>query len=430
MKNNWGNSKLFDLTNQYGIAEEVISAASNCEAQLSETFAKINQVKEENFYKVLFGMQKNKLSDRHFNWTTGYGYNDVGRDIVESIYADVFKTEAALVRTQIVNGTHALSLGLNAILRPGDHMLAISGIPYDTIHETIGIGIKNGASLTEIGVEYSDVALKASGEINIESAIANLRGNTKLIYIQRSSGYDFRAALNIEQIEQAITALKKVNSKLIFMVDNCYGEFIETREPSEVGANLIAGSLIKNPGGGLALSGGYLAGDAAIIEQCAFKLTAPGIGKECGLTFGQNRTILQGLFMAPSVTADALKSAIFAAKLFESYGYEVTPKWHEQRGDIIQAVLLGDRAKVIAFCKAVQSVAPVDNFVSPEPWDMPGYDSEVIMAAGAFVQGSSIELSADAPMREPYAVFLQGGLNYQHGKLGAMRALQSVLDIK
>ncbi len=419
-----------NLTSPYALSEAVLDAAARTEAELTEIFADVDRLKSENFYKVLFSMQKNNLSDRHFNWTTGYGYNDAGRDIIEAIYAAVFKAEAALVRTQIVNGTHALSLGLNAILRPTDHMLSISGQPYDTLHETIGIGLKNGASLTEIGVEYSDVALTKTGEIDIENAIANLRENTKLVYIQRSSGYEFRAALSIAQIERAIKAIKKVAPNVIVMVDNCYGEFIETREPIEAGANLIAGSLIKNPGGGLALSGGYLAGDRALIEQCAYKLTAPGIGKECGLTFGQNRTILQGLFMAPSVVAGALKSAIFAAKLFESYGYQVTPKWNDQRGDIIQAILLGDRQTVIAFCKAIQSVAPVDSFVSPEPWDMPGYDSQVIMAAGAFVQGSSIELSADAPMREPYAVYLQGGLNYEHGKLGAMIALQSILEIR
>ncbi len=427
MKNKRHSSNLNNLTSHYGITAELLDAATKCENQLKTVFTEIDRLKAENFYKVLFSMQKNKLSDHHFNWTTGYGYNDIGREVVESIYADLFRAEAALVRTQIVNGTHALSLGLNAILRPGDHMLSISGTPYDTIHETIGIDLKNGASLTEIGVEYSDIALTKTGQIDIENAILNLRDNTKLIYIQRSSGYDFRAALSIAEIECAIKALKKVAPHLLFMVDNCYGEFIEAKEPTEVGANLIAGSLIKNPGGGLALSGGYLAGDRALIEQCAFKLTAPGIGKECGLTFGQNRTILQGLFMAPGVVAGALKSAIFAAKLFEDHGFEVTPKWNDKRGDIIQAILLGNRANVVAFCKAVQSVAPVDSFVTPEPWDMPGYDSKVIMAAGAFVQGASIELSADAPMREPYAVYLQGGLNYEHGKLGAICALQSIL---
>ncbi len=405
-----------------------MAAAAASEAALSAQFAKIEQIKADNFYKVLFAMQKNRLSERHFNWSTGYGYNDVGRDLVEAVYRDVFATEAALVRPQIVNGTHALSIGLNAILRPGDHVLAISGDPYDTLHQTIGLNCRNGASLIEIGVQYSSVELLEDGTIDCDSVLRALRSNTKLIYIQRSGGYDFRAALSTAEIGRAIKAIRRRRPDLLAMVDNCYGEFVEGVEPSQVGANLIAGSLIKNPGGGLALSGGYLAGDAALIEQCAFKLTAPGIGAECGLTFGQNRAILQGLFLAPDIVANALKSAIFAAKLFSDAGYRVAPAWQEARSDIIQAIQLGDRDGVIAFCEAIQAVAPVDSFVAPQPWQMPGYDDPVIMAAGAFVQGASIELSADAPMRAPYAVFLQGGLTYQHGKLGAICALQKLRD--
>ncbi len=412
--------------NYFKISPTIVEAARRVEAELGHIFQQIDDVKTENFYKVLFAMQKNNLSERHFDWATGYGYNDAGREVVESIYATVFKAEAALVRTQIVNGTHALTLGLNAILRPGDQMLSISGTPYDTLRETIGIGVKNGASLSEIGVAYDAVELLDDGKIDIATALAKLTDKTKLIYIQRSSGYSFRPALTIADIETAIKAIRRVAPDVLVMVDNCYGEFIETREPIEVGANLIAGSLIKNPGGGLALSGGYLAGDAALIEQCAYKLTAPGIGRECGLTFGQNRAVLQGLFLATNVVAGAVKSAVFAAKLYESFGYRVTPKWDAARSDIIQAIELADPQKVIAFCEAIQRVAPVDGFVSPVPWDMPGYDSQVIMAAGAFVQGSSIELSADAPMREPYAVYLQGGLTYEHGKLGAMYALQAI----
>ncbi len=418
------------LTEKYGISSALLADAARCEAALTEHFAEIDCRQAENFYKVLFSMQKNKLSDRHFNWTSGYGYDDVGRQVVEQIYADIFAAESALVRPQIVNGTHALTLGLNAILRPGDHMLSISGQPYDTLWETIGIARQNGASLIELGIAYSAVDLTISGDIDIEVVLTELRANTKLIYIQRSSGYSFRPALTIAKIASAIAAIRQVAPNVIVMVDNCYGEFIEEREPLEVGANLIAGSLIKNPGGGLALTGGYLAGDRHLIEQCAYKLTAPGIGTECGLTFGQNRNVLQGLFRAPETVAAALKGALFAAKLFADYGYSVTPHWQEARSDIIQAIQLGDSAQVIAFCQAIQRVAPVDSFVSPEPWDMPGYDVSVIMAAGAFVQGSSIELSADAPMRQPYTVYLQGGLTYQHSKLGAICALQSVLDLK
>ncbi len=417
------------LSEKYHISEAVLTAAARCEAALQPHFAEIDRCQADNFYKVLFGMQQNNLADRHFNWTTGYGYDDQGRAVVESIYADIFGAEAALVRPQIVNGTHALSLGLNAILRPGDHLLSISGHPYDTLWETIGIARQNGASLIELGVDYSAVELLPDGSIDVAKALTQLRANTKLIYLQRSSGYAFRPALTIAKIGEAIAAIRAVAPSVIVMVDNCYGEFIERREPIEVGANLIAGSLIKNPGGGLALTGGYLAGDSQLIEQCAYKLTAPGIGAECGLTFGQNRNVLQGLFRAPDTVAAALKGALFAAKLFADYGYSVTPHWQEPRSDIIQAIQLGDKAQVIAFCQAIQKVAPVDSFVSPQPWDMPGYDVPVIMAAGAFVQGSSIELSADAPMRQPYTVYLQGGLSYQHSKLGAMCALQSVLDL-
>ncbi len=350
----------------FEIDPTIVAAARRTEGELNHIFQQIDDVKTDNFYKVLFAMQKNNLSDRHFDWTTGYGYNDAGREVVEAIYADVFKAESALVRTQIVNGTHALTLGLNAILRPGDQMLSISGTPYDTLRETIGIGVKNGASLREIGVLYDAVELLDDGKIDIAAALTKLTDKTKLIYIQRSSGYSFRPASTIADIETAIKEIRRVAPDVLVMVDNCYGEFIERREPIEVG------------------------------------------------------------FLAPNVVAGAVKSAVFAAKLYESFGYNVTPKWDAARSDIIQAIELGDPQRVIAFCQAIQSVAPVDGFVAPLPWDMPGYDSQVIMAAGAFVQGSSIELSADAPMREPYAVYLQGGLTYEHGKLGAIYALQAI----
>ncbi len=418
------------LIEKFQLSPAVLEAARQSERDLKRHFGEIESRQADNFYKVLFSMQENNLAERHFNWTTGYGYNDAGRDVVERIYADVFAAEAALVRPQIVNGTHALTLGLTAILRPGDEMLSITGQPYDTLWQTIGIAVKNGASLTELGVRYRAIALLPSGDIDLAAVTAALNDATKLVYIQRSSGYSFRAALTIAKIERAIRAIKAVAPNVVVMVDNCYGEFIERREPIEVGANLIAGSLIKNPGGGLALTGGYLAGDRALIEQCAYKLTAPGIGGECGLTFGQNRNVLQGLFMAPEVVAGALKSALFAARLFDLYGYKVTPHWQDERSDIIQAIELGNEERVTAFCRAIQAVAPVDSFVAPEAWDMPGYDVPVIMAAGAFVQGASIELTADAPMRPPYAVYLQGGLTYQHGKMGAICALQSILDLE
>ncbi len=412
----------------FGIDAAVLERAANAEAKLEASFAERALIKSHNFYKVLAAMQKNGLSDRHFDWKTGYGYDDVGRDIVEAIYSDIFKTEDALVRTQIVNGTHALSLSLRAILKNGDELLAISGKPYDTILETIGIGKENPLSLIANGVTYNEIALKADGSFDIETIIASIIPETKLIYIQRSSGYAFRPALTIDEIERVIKKIKAIKPDIIVMVDNCYGEFVEAKEPTEVGANIIAGSLIKNVGGGLALSGGYLAGDKEIIERASEVLTAIGIGKECGLTFGQTRTILQGLFFAPQVVDAALRSAMFAAQLFEDAGFEVTPKPTAKRSDIIQAILLGDKEKVVAFCEAIQAASPVDSFVKPQAWAMPGYDCDVVMAAGGFVAGSSIELSADAPIREPYAVYLQGGLCYEHGKLGSIQAFSHVFD--
>ncbi len=403
--------------------------AGAIEKDLQGMFQKIDEIKQFNFYKVLEAMQHHQLSDRHFSWMTGYGYNDEGREKTEAIYAHIFKAEDAIVRPQLVNGTHALTVGLTGILRPGDTMLAITGAPYDTLLETIGLNGPNGSSLIEIGVKYQELALNDTGDIQLEdlSAILSGCGDTpiKLVYIQRSSGYAFRKSLTISAIAEAVALVKHLSPETLVMVDNCYGEFIEEKEPIEVGADLCAGSLIKNPGGGLALTGGYLVGTQKVIDLCSHKLTTPGIGKECGLTFGQTRTVLQGLFLAPEVVAGAIKGAIFTAKLFQDAGYDVKPKWDESRSDIIQAVKLGSEEKVIAFCKAIQAAAPVDSHVTPVPWAMPGYTSQVIMAAGAFVQGSSIELSADAPMREPFAVFFQGGLTYDHAKLGAMLAFQA-----
>lgn len=415
-----------------GLKVETLALSEGIEESLKGRFSEIDRIKRVNFYKVLGAMQKHGLADRHFSWMTGYGYNDEGREKTESIYAEIFKAEDAIVRPQLVNGTHALTVGLTAILRPGDHLLSITGTPYDTLLETIGLNGPNGSSLMEIGVTYQGIELLESGAIDMRAVLEVLREQValempvKLVYIQRSSGYAFRQSLTVSAIAEAITAVKAVSPETLVMVDNCYGEFIEEKEPIEVGADLCAGSLIKNPGGGLALTGGYLVGSQAVIDLCAHKLTTPGIGKECGLTFGQTRTVLQGLFLAPEVVAGAIKGAIFTAKLFQDAGYAVKPTWDESRSDIIQAVKLGDPEKVIAFCRAIQAAAPVDAHVTPMPWDMPGYQHQVIMAAGAFVQGSSIELSADAPMREPYAVYFQGGLTYEHAKLGAMLAYQAV----
>ncbi len=400
--------------------------AEIAEELVSPQFKQLEKTRTQNFKRILQAMQKNRLSDLHFNWNTGYGYNDMGREVVESIYADLFGADDAIVRPQIVNGTHALSICLIALLRPSQHLFAITGTPYDTLKETIGIGVQNGSSLTEYGVEYSEIPLTEQGDFDEVALFKGIKPNTRMVYIQRSSGYSYRKAIRLHAIEDIVKKIKALHPEIVIMLDNCYGEFIEDREPTHIGVDILAGSLIKNPGGGMALTGGYIVGRKDLITLCAHKLTAPGIGKECGLTFGQNRSILQGLFMAPEVVTNALKGALFTAQLFQLAGYDVIPKPQDQRSDIIQSVLLGSPEKVIAFCKGVQMAAPVDAHVTPLPWEMPGYDCPVIMAAGAFVQGSSIELSADAPMREPYAVYFQGGLTYDHSKFGAMMALKEV----
>ena len=413
------------LVDFYGINEEIFDLSSKVEIEIKPQFEKIDKIREYNQYKVLKAMQKCRLSDIHFNWTTGYGYNDIGREKVEEIYSEIFSTEDAIVRPIIVNGTHALSLCLTGILRPDDEILSVTGKPYDTLEETIGIRESKG-SLKEFGVTYDVVELLENGEPNYSEIKNKIKPQTKMIFIQRSKGYSWRKSLSIEEIEKIINIVKAVNKDLIVMVDNCYGEFIETKEPTDVGADIMAGSLIKNPGGGLALTGGYIVGRKDLIELISYRLTSPGIGKECGLTFGTTRTVLQGLFLAPYTVSQALMGAIFCSKLFESVGYKVLPKYDDLRSDIIQCVNLKNEDEVIAFCKGVQFAAPVDSFVSPEPWAMPGYDSNVIMAAGAFIQGSSIELSADAPIKPPYNVYFQGGLTYAHSKLGALKALSEI----
>ena len=372
-------------------------------------------------------MQKAKVSEACVLGTTGYGYNDIGRDTLELVYANIFHTEDALVRPQITCGTHALALALMSNLRPGDELLSPVGKPYDTLEEVIGIRPSKG-SLAEYGITYRQVDLLEDGEFDFENIRKAINEKTKLVTIQRSKGYQTRPTLSVKRIGELITFIKEVKPDVLCMVDNCYGEFVETLEPSDVGADLVVGSLIKNPGGGLAPIGGYLAGKKECIENAAFRLTSPGLGKEVGASLGVLPSLFQGLFLAPTVVASALKSAIFAANLYEKAGFSVIPNGTESRHDIIQAVTLKTPEGVEAFCQGIQAAAPVDSYVTPEPWDMPGYDSQVIMAAGAFVSGSSIELSADGPMKEPYAVYFQGGLTWPHGKLGILTTYQKMVD--
>ena len=410
---------------QMGISEEVYEFSEKIWNSLSDRFAQIDAVSEYNQLKVIGAMQKNRVSEACLLGTTGYGYNDLGRDTLEAVYADIFHTEDALVRPQITCGTHALALALMSNLRPGDELLSPVGKPYDTLEEVIGIRESKG-SLKEYGISYRQVDLLPDGSFDFEGIARAINGKTKLVTIQRSKGYQTRPTLSVERIEELITFIKERKPDVICMVDNCYGEFTEAREPSDVGADLVVGSLIKNPGGGLAPIGGYLAGKKECIENAAYRLTSPGLGKEVGASLQVLNSFYQGLFLAPSVTANALKSAIFAANIYERLGFAVVPDSVESRHDIIQAVTFGDPEGVIAFCQGIQQAAAVDGHVTPEPWDMPGYDSPVIMAAGAFVSGSSIELSADAPIRPPYNVYFQGGLTFDHSKMGTLKAIQAI----
>ena len=405
-----------------GVSAEVYEHGEKVLADLTERFREVDRIAEINQCKVLHAMQENRVNATHFAATTGYGYNDDGRDTLEKVYADCFHTEAALVRPQITCGTHALAVALSANLLPGDEILAASGRPYDTLEEVIGIR-PSPCSLAEYGVTYREVALLEGGQFDYEGIRAAIGEKTKLVHIQRSKGYQTRPTLSVKAIGELISFVKSIKPDLICMVDNCYGEFVETIEPSDVGADMIVGSLIKNPGGGLAPIGGYICGTKACVERCGYRLSAPGLGQEVGANLGLMTSLFQGFFLAPTVTASALKGAIFAANLYERLGFPVIPNGSESRHDIIQAVTLGSREALCAFCKGIQQAAPVDSYVTPEPWAMPGYDSEVIMAAGAFIQGSSIELSADGPCREPYAVYFQGGLTWQHAKLGILLSL-------
>ncbi len=415
------------MSRNFGLDEEILSKAESIDRQLAPLFDEIRQIRQFNSYKVIRAMQSARLSDTHFAWNTGYAYNDVGREKVEEIFSLIFRTEDAIVRPSIANGTHALALCLEGILTQEFDLIAISGKPYDTLDKTIGI-TASYQSLISRGVGYFQVELLENGDFDKDRIRKVIESSTKrkMIYIQRSKGYFRRRALRISDMEDIISFVKCLSPDCIVMIDNCYGEFLEEREPTEVGADIMAGSLIKNPGGGLALSGGYIVGKSDLISLVADRMTAPGIGKECGAVFGTTRILLQGLFIAPMIVANAKKGAIFCAKLFEEYGYKTYPKFDENRSDIIQSIAFDSEEEIVAFCRGVQQAAPVDSFVVPEPWAMPGYESEVIMAAGAFIQGSSIELSADAPIREPYTVYFQGGLTYEHSKLGAILALQNV----
>ena len=410
-----------------GIGREVLEFGARIEKKLTDRFLAIDRRAEYNQLKVIGGMQKNRVSDIHFAATTGYGYNDLGRDTLEAVYASVFHGESALVRPQLISGTHALNIAFSGNLRPGDELLSPVGKPYDTLEEVIGIRPSCG-SLAEYGITYRQVDLKEDGFFDFEGIRQALNERTRLVTIQRSKGYATRPTLSVERIGELIAFIKSIRPDVICMVDNCYGEFVETIEPTDVGADMIVGSLIKNPGGGLAPIGGYIVGRQDCVDRASYRLSAPGLGKEVGASLGINQQLYQGLFMAPVVVAGALKSAIFAANIYEALGYDVVPDGSEERYDIIQAITFGSPEGVIAFCKGIQAAAPVDSFVTPEPWDMPGYDSQVIMAAGAFVQGSSIELSADGPIKPPYAVYFQGGLTWYHGKLGILKSLQSLLD--
>ena len=410
-----------------GISREVWEHGQRTESRMKERFEEFDKNAEYNQMKVIRAMQENRVSEGCFNYVSGYGYNDLGRDTLESVYASVFHTEAALVRPQITCGTHALALALAANLRPGDELLSPVGKPYDTLEEVIGIRPSKG-SLAEYGITYRQVELLEDGYFDYPAIEAALNEKTKLVTIQRSKGYATRPTLSVTRIGELISFIKNIKPDVICMVDNCYGEFVERIEPSDVGADMIVGSLIKNPGGGLAPIGGYIAGREDLIENCAYRLTSPGLGKEVGASLGVMQSFYQGFFLAPTVVCGALKGAVFAANIYEGLGYPVVPDGKESRHDIIQAVTLGSAEGVIAFCKGIQAAAPVDSYVSPEPWAMPGYDSDVIMAAGAFVQGSSIELSADGPVKPPYAVYFQGGLTWYHAKLGILKSLQSLLD--
>ncbi len=422
------NATIELLKKQYGFTDETIKLYNQAIIDVENEFKIYDEIREYNQLKVLKAFQEERISDNHFTNSTGYGYGDIGRDTLDLVYARIFNAEKALVRPHFVNGTHALGTALFGNLRPGDTILAVTGSPYDTLHSVIGIsGEENIGSLKDYGVNYKQVDL-IDGKINIEKALEMIKEDEsiKLIHMQRSTGYGWRNAFQVKELGEAIKAIKELREDLIVFVDNCYGEFIDIIEPTDVGADLIAGSLIKNIGGGIAPTGGYIVGKEKYVDQASYRLTVPGIGAECGCTFGVMKDFYQGLFLAPHVAIEALKGAIFCARIMELAGFEVLPKYNDKRSDIIQAIKFNDKEKLIKFCKGVQYASPIDSFVECEPWAMPGYSDEVIMAAGAFIQGSSIELSADAPIREPYIAYLQGGLTFDHAKIGVLIALNNI----
>ena len=418
---------IHDMYQELGVSRQVYEFGETVLASLRERFDELDKIAEHNQAKVIAAMQKNRVNAGCFAGTTGYGYNDVGRDTLEQVYADTFHTEAALVRPSITCGTHALAVALSANLRPGDELLSPVGRPYDTLEEVIGIR-DSACSLAEYGVTYDEVPLLADGTFDYEGIRAKIKPQTKMCTIQRSKGYATRPTFSPKHIGELIAFIKGIRSDIICMVDNCYGEFVDIVEPSDFGADMVVGSLIKNPGGGLAPIGGYICGTKACIDRCAYRLSAPGLGQEVGANLGLLTSLYQGFFLAPTVTASAVKGAIFAAGIYEKLGFRCVPNATEPRYDIIQAVELGSEAAMCAFCEGIQAAAPVDSYVTPVPWDMPGYNNKVIMAAGAFIQGSSIELSADGPIREPYAVYFQGGLTWAHAKLGILMSLQKMVD--
>ncbi len=411
---------------EYGIKNDILQMAKEVEKECQDTFEKIEQIEEYNSLKVLRAFQRNRISDIHFGSTTGYGYGDIGRDTIEKVFAEVLGAEDSLVRSQIISGTHALTVALFALLRPGDTMLSISGKPYDTLDEVIGI-VENSSSLKAYGVHYEQIDLLDNGEFNAEAIQARVKqGNVKLVCLQRSKGYSTRKSISLKKVEEIIQKIREVNSNTIIMIDNCYCEFVGKEEPTQKGADIIVGSLIKNLGGGIAPNGGYIAGKKELVELAAERLTAPGLGKEVGPTLGINKQFLQGLYMAPSVVANSLKTAVFASRFLEKLGYSVEPNYQAERADIVQTIAFGNPEDLIHFCQGIQMGSPIDSDSIPEPWDMPGYTDQVIMAAGTFTQGSSIELSCDAPIRPPYIAYLQGGLTYPYGKLGVLKAIQNI----
>ncbi|MBC7087295.1 MAG: methionine gamma-lyase family protein [Tissierellales bacterium] len=420
---------LNELQNQlekfFKVDKIVINIINEIEKNLLPKFDAIEEIKTYNQFKVLHAMQNCKLGSGDFGWNTGYGYGDVGREKVERIYADIFKAESALVRPSIASGTHAISLVFSGILRPGDELLYITGSPYDTMQKVIGIKGNEPGNLREFKIGYNQVDL-VNGHIDIENTLKQINHNTKIVAIQRSTGYSDRNAISITEMKYAISEIKKTNPEILLFIDNCYGEFTQTKEPIEIGADIVAGSLIKNPGGGIAVSGGYIVGDKRYIDTIANRLTAPGLGKDCGLTFGTNRNTLQGLFYAPYVVAEALKGAILMGEVYHKLGFETTPSINDERNDIVQAIKFDDPKKVIEFCKGIQESGAVDSYVTPEAWDMPGYENKVIMASAGFIEGSSIEISADAPLREPYYVYYQGGTNYAQCKLAVIKTVDNL----